>query len=46
MQKQNDFRGTFTGDDMISCRTLYKANGFRMPHLGDFPLQLEEKPED
>ena len=23
----------------------YKANGFKMEHLGDFPLKLEKKPE-
>ena len=23
----------------------YKKNGFRMEHLGDYPLELEEKPE-
>ena len=24
----------------------YKANGFKLKHLGDFPLKLETKPED
>lgn len=24
----------------------YKKNGFKMEHLGDYPLKLEEKPED
>ena len=24
----------------------YKKNGFKVEHLGDFPLQLEEKPEE
>ena len=24
----------------------YKKNGFKMKHLGDFDLTLEEKPED
>lgn len=23
----------------------YKANGFKVNHLGDYPLQLETKPE-
>lgn len=23
----------------------YKRNGFRMEHLGDYPLTLEDKPE-
>ena len=24
----------------------YKANGFKMEHLGDYPLKLETKPEN
>ena len=41
----SEIKANPTIENVLAGVEAYKANGFKMEHLGDYPLKLETKPE-